>query len=559
MSSRPVSATSSRKLAPLAVTRNFPVPVEFISPPVTRIPFCITTLLSARISPAELSTPISRFRVAPLRASMTLLLMTADSLRVMVPPVTSAEISPLLTSVCVPPRLICCPMVPFSPRRVMPAPMVVVPLPSRSNRLPGPVSPSTTVPLPSNRLSPSKLRMPFLLISMVPSRVRPLIMRSRVLRLVDMSSRPVSATASRKLAPLEVTTNFPVPVEFISPPVTRIPFCITTLLSARISPVELSTPICRFRVPPLRASRTALLITAESLSVIVPPLTSAEISPLFTKVCVPLRLICCPIVPFSPRRVMSAPMVVVPLPSRSNRLPNPVSPNTTVPLPSNRLSPSKLRMPFLLISISPLTVMPLTTRSRLLRVVAISSTPFSVTPRRKLLPVDAARKLPLPLEFNSPPTTFTPLSAMTPSASASSVLPVVASVPPFRLSVPALLPPACQVPPLVPPVVIVSDEPPLTTSSALALVVSERIVSLRESCVMVLTPVTVVMETSSAADGSDGLELQRLASPHRPLTSLIQLTGAACATCEATNMVERAKARRKAVKRLLLEKTVLLM
>jgi hypothetical protein len=56
---------------------------------------------------------------------------------------------------------------------------------------------------------------------------------------------------------------------------------------------------------------------------------------------------------------------------------------------------------------------------------------------------------------------------------------------------------------------------------------------------MVLRPVTEVMDTSSAAAGSAGFELQRLGSFQSPLTSVVQLTAAPWETGEARIRAER--------------------
>jgi hypothetical protein len=129
-------------LLALLVTRRTPPLALAMLPPVMRMPDWSTTPPSARICPlAPWLTLLASTSVPPLRASRTLLLVTAESLMVIVPVATSALMRPLLTSVCVPPMLRAAPMVPFWPRTVVPAAKVVVPLPSRSMRLPGPVAP----------------------------------------------------------------------------------------------------------------------------------------------------------------------------------------------------------------------------------------------------------------------------------------------------------------------------------------------------------------------------------------------------------------------------------
>ena len=114
-------------------------------------------------------------------------------------------------------------MLPFSPCTVMPAPMVVVPLPSRSRRLPAPVAPNTTVPLPPKVPSPSKLKIPLLLMLTVPFKVRPPVLtRSRALARVR-SKTPSITPPSRKLAAFEVACSTPPLAEVTELPVMRAP------------------------------------------------------------------------------------------------------------------------------------------------------------------------------------------------------------------------------------------------------------------------------------------------------------------------------------------------
>ena len=109
-------------------------------------------------------------------------------------------------------------MVPFSPRTVVPAAKVVVPLPSSAMRLPAPVAPSTMVPLPLRPPLPSKLRMPFWLMLMVPLSTRPpAVTRSRLLTTLAMSRLPLSVAPLRKLEALLMAVKRPLPLVLMVP------------------------------------------------------------------------------------------------------------------------------------------------------------------------------------------------------------------------------------------------------------------------------------------------------------------------------------------------------
>ncbi|EXI75738.1 MAG: hypothetical protein AW07_01051 [Candidatus Accumulibacter sp. SK-11] len=155
--------------------------------------FIVPALSTCRVPLPESATPTL---TVPAWARTRPLLTSADSVKLIVPPAPSAMMLPLLTSVCVPPMLSCWPIVPLWPRTVTPAAKVVVPLPSRSMRLPPPVLPRTMLPLPASVLVPSKPRMPFWLMLTVPLTVRPLFTRCRLLPTVLMSMTPLTVAAS---------------------------------------------------------------------------------------------------------------------------------------------------------------------------------------------------------------------------------------------------------------------------------------------------------------------------------------------------------------------------
>ncbi len=160
-------------------------------------------------------------------------------------------------------------MVPFCPRTVMPEPKVVVPLSSRSMRLPGPVLPRTMVPDPLSVPSPSKLRMPFWLRLMVPPvpSDKPFTTRCLLLTLLAMSSTPLSVTPSRKLALLLNATSLPVPVVLIVPPVIRLPNWLMTL-----SALTLIVPPVLLMLCPAPTCRAALLGIGPAPTLMVPVL-----------------------------------------------------------------------------------------------------------------------------------------------------------------------------------------------------------------------------------------------------------------------------------------------
>ena len=108
-------------------------------------------------------TAVFSTKVPPLVARSTPVLLTADSVRVIAPPLTSAAMTPLLSTVAVPPVNNCRPIVPLWPRIRLPALMVSwVASPSMSTRLPTPLLPNTTAPVPDNVLLPRNTRMPLL-------------------------------------------------------------------------------------------------------------------------------------------------------------------------------------------------------------------------------------------------------------------------------------------------------------------------------------------------------------------------------------------------------------
>jgi len=184
-------------------------------------------------------------------------------------------------------------MVPLCPLTVMPDAKVVVPLPSRSMRLPAPVLPSTMLPLPDKVPSPSKLRMPLPLRLMAPLSTRPpALTRSRLLTIVAMSRLPFRVTFVRRLLDDEMTENSPLPLVLMMPLMVT-PFCSTVLPTpATICPVAPPvTSLLSTKVPPLMARKVPLLTTDDSRMLMVPPATSALIRPLLTSVCVPPTLI----------------------------------------------------------------------------------------------------------------------------------------------------------------------------------------------------------------------------------------------------------------------------
>ena len=147
-------------------------------------------------------------------------------------------------------------MLPFSPRMVVPAAKVVVPVPSKAMRLDAPVLPSTMVPPPETIFVPWNATTPLPLRLMVPPNVSPLMTRSMP-PLVARSSVPLSVTPLKKLEPLANPTSAPVPVELIVPPVIVLPNWLTTLPLAMlmVPPVLLmlwfpDTPIFAVLAPP---------------------------------------------------------------------------------------------------------------------------------------------------------------------------------------------------------------------------------------------------------------------------------------------------------------------
>src|SRR5664279_3977972 len=221
--------------------------------------------------------------------------------------------------------------------------------------------------------------MPPLTIFTVPLSVALLMMRSRALPCVR-SSAPVNVTPSRKLLPLLLAWNGPVPLTLITP-LSLTPLC-TTVLPA---PAMIWLPLLELMlvdsssVPPLMACSVPLLMTllpppsAGATMFSVPPLTSAEIRPLLVSTLLPPVLMAWPMLPW-PRTTTLAPSVVVPLPSMASREPASLRLMTTVPLIVWSGVPealSRLRMPPLAMFTAPLSVAPLMMRSRELPWLAI--------------------------------------------------------------------------------------------------------------------------------------------------------------------------------------------
>src|SRR5664279_3977971 len=166
--------------------------------------------------------------------------------------------------------------------------------------------------------------MPPLTIFTVPLSVALLMMRSRALPCVR-SSAPVNVTPSRKLLPLLLAWNGPVPLTLITP-LSLTPLC-TTVLPA---PAMIWLPLLELMlvdsssVPPLMACSVPLLMTllpppsAGATMFSVPPLTSAEIRPLLVSTLLPPVLMAWPMLPW-PRTTTLAPSVVVPLPSMASQ------------------------------------------------------------------------------------------------------------------------------------------------------------------------------------------------------------------------------------------------
>ncbi len=144
---------------------------------------------------------------------------------------------------------------------------------------------------------------------------------------------------------------------------------------------------------------------------------------------------------------------------------------------------------------------------------------------RTTCPPDAVDKVP-PRNVALPNDTVPPLIAL--------IVPRLASTPPLNV----MLPLSARITlPLVPPLLTVSDEPPVTSNvasafGAAALKASVLIASLPTSCVMVFMPVTTIV-TSLFESGSPSGD-QLIGSDQLPLMSIAQLIGAASAPMEAS-------------------------
>src|SRR5664279_3583060 len=441
-SSAPVNVTPSRKLLPLLLAWNEPVPLTLITP-LSLTPLC-TTVLPA---PAMIWLPLLELMlvdsssVPPLMACSVPLLMTllpppsAGATMFSVPPLTSAEIRPLLVSTLLPPVLMAVPMLPW-PRTTTLAPSVVVPVPSMARRAPASLRLMTTVPLSVWLAAPdalSRLRMPPLAMFTAPLSVALLMMRSRELPWLVMSSAPVNVTPSRKLLPLLLAWKEPVPLTLMTP-LSLTPLCATVLPApAMIWPLGLDRMLVdSSSVAPLMARRVPLLMKllppplAGATMFSVPPLTSAEIRPLLVSTLLPPTLMAVPMLPW-PRTVTPEPSVVVPVPSIARRAPASLRLMTTVPLSVWLAAPdalSRLRMPPLAMFTAPLSVALLMMRSRELPWLVMSSTPVNATPSRKLLALLLVWKEPVPLTLITP-LSLTPLCATVLPAPAMIWLPVL--------------------------------------------------------------------------------------------------------------------------------------
>ena len=276
----PLSFTPSRKLLPLLAAAKLPLPAVLIKPPLIVTPLCTTVLaFAALIWPAALLTFVASTSVPPLRASSSPLLVTlpapAGGVIVNVPPFTSAEMRPLLTSRLVPPAISAVPMLPC-PRTTMPAPSVVVPLPSSARR--APASFRLKLPLPPMLLAApsvaSKLTMPPLAMFTAPFSVMPLPMRSREFAMVAASTRPLKVTPLRRLLPLLNATSAPVPAVLTVPPVMAPVNWFSTLpLAMLMKPPLLSIEfdICNAAVLPLPTLIVPVLV-------VLPPPCSANVN-----------------------------------------------------------------------------------------------------------------------------------------------------------------------------------------------------------------------------------------------------------------------------------------
>ena len=255
---------------------------------------------------------------------------------VTVPPATSAAMVPLLTMERLPPAITASPIVPFCPRMVTPEPIVrTVPLFSSVIRLVAPASPNTMVPVPPSVWSPTKARtLVPLMLTVPPCRVSPSVDRTK---LVDdaRSAVPARVTPLSRLLPLLVARRTPPVLVVTVPPAIDPPLSRSTPLFAAASPPVpvLVTAVLTSSVPPLAAESVPPLVMDVGTSEIVPPLTSALMVPLLTRLRLPPAITASPMVPFPPRIVTLGPRVTtVPLFSSVTRLPAPL-PNTMPPVP----------------------------------------------------------------------------------------------------------------------------------------------------------------------------------------------------------------------------------
>ena len=216
----PLSVTLLRKLALLLTAWNAPVPLVASVPPLRVTPLCNTVLpFCALIRPPALLMLVHSSNVAPLMACSVLLLMNAPPLAglviLRVPPLTSAEIEPLLVSVLLPPvkgRVTNIVLAAHRDARAQSggAAPLMLRVAAASFRL------MTAVPLrvwlPPVVFVLSRPRMPPLAMLIAPLIVAPLMMRSRELTTVVKSRVPLSVTLLRKLALLLTAWNAPVPL-----------------------------------------------------------------------------------------------------------------------------------------------------------------------------------------------------------------------------------------------------------------------------------------------------------------------------------------------------------
>ena len=235
--------------------------------------------------PGEPTRLLCNCSVPPLSALMVPLLVMPPlkPASVMTPPATSAEMMPLLISALpLPLTSWPTPMLPFSPRMVMPLATVNVLLPPSTPTRLLLVLPNTMLPLPLSVWSPSKLSRLLLLTLMLPFSTRLLITRSRAVALA-MSRLPLSVTPDRKLLPLLEGRRLPLPEVLMTPEI--VTACCKIALPAPATncpPGEPTRSLCNCSVPPLSALMVPLLVMPplKPSRVMTPPATSAEMMPL---------------------------------------------------------------------------------------------------------------------------------------------------------------------------------------------------------------------------------------------------------------------------------------